>query len=150
MRGVFNILSPWKVILLFPLLFFFALSQSFAQDRTLRWDANTEPDLAGYKVYYGIESRHPDNPNAYSGTGALQGDSPIDITLAQDENLDPNIVEFTLTGLDDNKVYFFAVTAYDTEELESDYSNEVATYGGGGNGGCCFISTAAPGLFSGQ
>jgi len=106
MTGAFNILSPWKVILLFPLLFFFAVGQSYAQDRTLQWDANTDPDPAGYKVYYGIESRHPDNPNAYSGTGALQGDSPIDITLAQDENLDPNIVEFTLTGLDDNKVYF--------------------------------------------
>ena len=138
MRGVFNILSPWKVILLFPLLFFFAVSQSYALDVTLQWDANTESDLAGYKVYYGTESRYPSNPYPYNGTGATEGDSPIDVG---------NVTEFPL-HLPDGQAYLFAVTAYDTEGFESYYSNEVATYGSGGNGDGCFISTAAPSLIS--
>ncbi|MFW6181670.1 MAG: LamG-like jellyroll fold domain-containing protein, partial [Spirochaetota bacterium] len=37
----------------------------------LRWVRNKEPDIAGYRVYYGEESRF------YFGTGAAQGDSPF-------------------------------------------------------------------------
>jgi len=34
-----------------------------------------------------------------------------------------SIIEFQ--GLEDGHKYYFAVTAYDTEDLESDFSNEV-------------------------
>jgi hypothetical protein len=40
---------------------------------------------------------------------------------------DPNDPAYTLTGLDEGRGYFFAVTAYDDEGFESEYSNEAAT-----------------------
>lgn len=97
-------------------------STVFAMDVTLQWDANTEPDLAGYKIYYDMNSGHP-----YEGTGATEGDSPVTIILTQDENSDPNLVEFTIRGLPDSGTKYFAVTAYDDQGLESGYSNEVNT-----------------------
>jgi len=116
----------------------------YAMDVTLAWDANTEPDLGGYTIYYGTESGHP-----YDGGGALEGDSPVDILLDQDEDPDPSVVQFTLYDLPEG-TYFFAVTAFDTEGFESGYSNEASTadlggtsVGGGGGGGGCFVATAA-------
>ncbi len=106
---------------------------------TLAWDPNSEPDLAGYKVYYKTGA----SGSPYDGTGATEGDSPIDVG---------NVTEFTVDGLTDGVRYFFVITAHDTEGLESDYSNEVATSGhtssptssaGADEGGGCFICTAA-------
>src|SRR5436190_2253051 len=70
----------------------------------LAWDANTEPDLAGYKVYYG----------SASGTYTAN----IDVG---------NITTYTVTGLQDGLLYFFAVTAYVAAAPESGFSNEVST-----------------------
>jgi hypothetical protein len=139
-----SILSSSKTIFLFPLLFFLAVTQSYALDVTLGWDANTEPDLAGYKVYYKTGSSGP----PYNGTGANQGSSPVTVPIG--DLADADNPEYTLSGLSDSEVSFFVVTAYDTEGLESDYSNEVplapTLSGGGGDGGGCFIVTAAFGL----
>jgi len=121
---LFKTLYSWKLATLVAFLFFFTLNQSYAQDRTLQWDENTDPDLDGYKVYYGLESRYPANPDPYNASG-----SPIDVALGEDENLDPDIFEYTVTGLLDNEVYFFAVTAIDTDSLESGFSNEEMTLG---------------------
>jgi hypothetical protein len=65
---------------------------------------------------------------------------------------DQNFPEFTLTGLISGPTYYFAVTAFNTEDLESGYSNEVYAKdedsqggsepsNGGGGGDGCFIST---------
>jgi len=104
-------------------VFFFALSPSYAAVVTPGWDANTEPDLDGYKVYY-----KNDPSGAYDVcTDAQKGKSPITVSIVDgDPDFDPDNPEYILRGLDGNKVYFFVVTAYDTEELESNYSNEVA------------------------
>jgi len=96
------------------------LSSSYAAVVTLQWDANTEPDLDSYKIYYDRDSGEP-----YDGTDADQGPSPI--TLPVGDLPDPGNPEYSLTSLNDNETYFFVVTAYDTEDLESDYSNEVNT-----------------------
>jgi len=98
-----------------------------AMDVTLSWDANTESDLAGYKVYYDLDSGEP-----YHGTGGtLQNGtpspSPISMSLNQDENIDPDLVEFTVYNLPGVYIYYFAVKAIDDQGLESDYSNEVNT-----------------------
>jgi len=108
-------------------------------DVTLAWDPNSEPDLAGYRVYYKEAFSGP----PYNGSGATEGDSPIDVG---------NVTEFTVHGLTDGVTYFFVVTAYDTEGFESGYSNEVATNGhtpsptinsAEDEGAGCFICTAA-------
>lgn len=64
----------------------------------------------GYKVYYATHSGPP-----YDGTGAVQGNSPINVG---------NVIAYSLTGLPAN-VRYFIVTAYDTLGRESWYSNEV-------------------------
>jgi len=110
-----NILSICKVVLVSAVLALSFICTGYAMDVTLEWDANAEPDLAGYKVYYDTDSGHP-----YDGTEADEGNS------GQIE-VDEDTTFITLHGLPDSEVYFFVVTAYDTEGLESDYSNEVAT-----------------------
>jgi len=93
-----------------------ALSPTLAHSTevTLAWGPNIEPDLAGYKLYYKSGSSGP----PYNGTGATDGNSPVDVG---------NVTEFIVHGLTDGVTYFFVVTAYDTEDLESGYSNEVNT-----------------------
>jgi hypothetical protein len=74
-----------------------------AGDVTLAWDPNSEGNLAGYKIYYGTA------PGVYG--------TPITIGTQ---------ATYTVTGLPAG-TYYFAVTAYNTEGLESGYSNEVST-----------------------
>jgi len=88
----------------------------YAKDVTLEWDPNTEADLAGYKVYYKTGS----SGEPYDCTGAAEGDSPVNVG---------NVTTYTLHDLAEGVAYFFVVTAYDTEGLESDYSNEVTLSG---------------------
>lgn len=91
----------------------------FAEDITLQWDANTESDLKGYKLYYGSYSGAP-----YDGDDIEQGSSPITIDIEM-ETFDPSNPEITITNLDLSGYHYFALTAYNTEGLESDYSNEI-------------------------
>lgn len=74
-----------------------------AQSVTLAWDASTEPDLAGYRVYYGTAQR--------------QYSAHIDVG---------NVTTFTINDLADG-TYYFAATAYDAAGNESAFSNEVST-----------------------
>ena len=69
---------------------------------TLEWDPNSEPDLAGYKLHYGLASR------SY--------DTTIDVG---------NRTTYTITDLSVGETYYIAATAYNTSGLESGYSNEV-------------------------
>src|SRR4030042_17810 len=77
----------------------------FAAQIRLAWDANSEPDLAGYKVYYGTASR-------VYGT-------PMNVG---------NVTTYTVTGLTLGQTYYMAVTAFDnaTPANESGYSTEVS------------------------
>ncbi len=66
---------------------------------TLYWEAVNEQDVAGYLVYYG------ESPGNYMGTGAEEGDSPIDAG---------KVTKFTVSGLKNRKLYSFVVVAYDS------------------------------------
>jgi hypothetical protein len=74
-----------------------------ASELTLAWDPNAEPDLAGYNIYYGIQSGYYD--------------FVIDAG---------NVTQYTITGLEPETLYYIALTAYDTSNNESDFSNEVS------------------------
>jgi hypothetical protein len=123
--------------------FFFAIlsaamlfSSAYALDLELAWDPS-DSEVAGYKVYAGTASRS--------------------YTLSVDAG---NRTGYTLTGLEDGKTYYIALTAYNSEGVESDYSNEITSDGtpvpsdsapGGASsdegGGGCFIATAAYGSY---
>lgn len=103
-----------KMMLFLTVITMFAGGQALAKDFTLAWDANTEPDVAGYRIYY----KNSSSALPYDGTGASQGASPIDVGA--------NLTT-TLTGLAEGETYYFAVTAYDAQGLESTFSNIVAS-----------------------
>jgi hypothetical protein len=91
----------------------------YAADVTLAWTANAEPDLAGYYIYY----KSGTSGAPYNGTGVYEGDSPIKVPLGV--FADPANPEYTMHGLSDTEITFFVLTAYDTEDNESSFSNEV-------------------------
>ncbi len=109
-------------VLFIMFLFLFIYVVAFAADISLWWDANTESDLAGYNLYYKINSFGA----PYDGIGAYEGDSPVNIPLNILSDL--NNPEFTIYGLDAGYVYFLVLTAYDTANNESGFSNEVTTF----------------------
>jgi len=88
---------------------------TYAATVTLEWDLPSQDSdlVAGYLLYYGGDSGPP-----YEGTEANEGPSPIDVG---------NVTTFTVAGLDETRSHFFAVTAYNAEGVESDYSNEAST-----------------------
>jgi len=74
---------------------------------TFAWDASPDADLVGYRVYYGTSS----------GTYLQSPGAGIDVG---------NVLTKLVTGLTRGVTYFFAVTAYDSQGLEGDYSAEVS------------------------
>ncbi len=136
MKNLLGILYYRKTMLIIFALFFCLYNSGYAADITLKWGSNTEPDLAGYKIYYKkIFSGAP-----YDGVDIDQGPSPISLTTNDPDDpyyVDPDNPELLLTGLDDNDNYFLVVTAYDNEEPynESGFSNEVNTLSGSSSGG---------------
>ena len=70
---------------------------------TITWNANSEPDLAGYKVYHGTASQ------VY--------------TEVRDVG---NVTSYVWDGLLLGMTHYFAVTAYDTSNNESTFSAEVS------------------------
>jgi hypothetical protein len=102
MRSLRTKVGFFLTINIFTLFFLGYSTAVFAGDVFLSWNANTEPDLAGYKVRYGTAS------GSY-GTIINIGDQTT----------------YTVTGLGFG-TYYFAVTAYDTSGNESGFSNEVS------------------------
>jgi len=115
------------------ILFFLLLPATLqAGDVTLAWDPNSETNLAGYKLYYDSDA----DLEMYQGTGASEGDSPVIIYL--EDLADADLPTFTLTGLTNGQYYYFALTAFDSDGMESDFSDEVGTLvdvGGASNDG---------------
>lgn len=126
-----NVLLTLSVLLWFTSLYACALdiknkcdsTQVHAQEVTLTWDSHSGPGLAGYKIYYKTCDKYPRLGPPYNGTGIIEGDSPILVPLGKLK--DPDNPQFTIHGLDKTAIYFFAVTAYDSEGKESNYSKEI-------------------------
>jgi hypothetical protein len=76
----------------------------YAASLNLVWNANTEEDLSGYRVYYGEASS---NYEFYVDVG--------------------NVPEYKLDtlGLREEIIYYIAITAYDIYGNESDFSTEL-------------------------
>jgi hypothetical protein len=83
-------------------LFALPLQAANASQVMLGWVQSAGPDIAGYKVHYGT----------YSGIYEFT----VDVG---------NYTECSISGLVEGTTYYFAATAYNTQNMESDYSNEV-------------------------
>ncbi len=74
-----------------------------AQSLTLAWDPSPDAGVASYRVHFGTSSRsYSQITNAGAATTLI------------------------VTGLNTGTTYFFAVTAMGTNQLESDFSNEIS------------------------
>lgn len=74
---------------------------------TLMWDPVADPNIQGYKIYYGTASR------------SQAGSYPWSV------NTEGSTV-YTVADLQRGTTYYFAVTAYNASGLESEYSEEVS------------------------
>ncbi|MDH5740406.1 MAG: fibronectin type III domain-containing protein [Nitrospira sp.] len=75
----------------------------------LTWDASTDPNVSGYYIYYGRESSGEFGSCSYEASQAVEAPPA------------------TITELDPNTPYFFAISAYSGEDgdAQSPCSNEV-------------------------
>lgn len=78
---------------------------------TLSWNANTESDLAGYKIYYGSSPRTGDCP---------PGGYPQNIDVVGKE------ISYNISNLSIGKTYYFSITSYDVSGNESCFSPEMS------------------------
>ncbi len=122
-----NILKPSSNIKLFSIVAFFLLSGMIcisgiaqAASVTLTWQRNQEPDIAGYKIFYGTASHNYKNS----------------ITVNDRAN-QPLTRSYTVTGLQEGSTYYFAIKAFDLAGQQSDFSDEVSIKidGNSGDGG---------------
>lgn len=77
---------------------------AFSAQIQVTWNANTETDLAGYKVY--------------TGTAPGQYGAPITVTAPS----------YTFQEVTDKTTYYIAVSAFDTSGNESIKSEEVSVF----------------------
>lgn len=81
----------------------------------LSWSANTEPDLAGYKIYYGTSPRTDSCP---------AGGYADKIDVGKTDT--PDAPSYTIKNLAGGKTYYFSITSYDTSGNESCFSDEMS------------------------
>ena len=102
-RGSQGFSTYWRIgLLALSLLTLLSWPCPAAQSATLVWDANLEPDIAGYRVQYRTAS----------------GDSSGVFDVG-------NTTTFTVQNLVKGITYEFKVTAYNDASLEGQPSNEV-------------------------
>ena len=92
-----------KLFLAVVAFFFMCGMAQAASNVTFEWDANSESDLAGYRLHQGV-------------TNGVYDSVVADIPAGTETVILTNIPDGT---------YYWALIAYDTEGLESGYSNEV-------------------------
>lgn len=93
-----------KLLMSFILVVLLSFSV-FATGIEVTWNANTETDLAGYKVFYGTAS------GVYSDS--------VDVG---------KVLIYTITNVTQGKTYYVALKAYDTSGNLSGFSPEVFLY----------------------
>jgi len=105
------------LVLMVTVIFLLTASIAVAADVTFRWDANTETDLAKYKLY------QTDTPGQYTKAQVIGEGNLVAIMLLADI-ADPANPEYTLTDVADGQ-HYWVLTAADLTNNESGFSNEV-------------------------
>src|SRR5712671_1015069 len=85
------------------LIFVAAFQASGQSEVIVSWNPSVDGSTIGYRVYQGT------NSGAYTSVTTVG-----------------NLTEASFGGLQSGSTYYFAVTAYDTNSLESDFSSEIS------------------------
>ena len=101
-KVLFNLIQNLDCLVKLGILLFLYTTTVQAGQATLTWDASAESTLVGYRIHYGQASGN------YT--------SSIDVGLQ---------TTYTVSNLEDG-TYYFVVTAYDVNGIESDVSEEVS------------------------
>lgn len=109
-----NVLRLGLLVGLVGLVFFFTPHSAWAGSATVTWNANTEPDIAGYKIYYGTSPRTGTDPKVCTLCGYTANVNA------------GNVLTRTFNSLTDGQTHYFSVSAYDTSGNESVFSAEVS------------------------
>ena len=96
-------------------LFLVSNSAAYGANVILAWEPNDEPDLAGYILYSSPGAPGPDYD--YVATYPL-------------DSIDPDNPSCHIQRMESDVPYYFVVTAYDTNNNESGYSNEICVMNG--------------------
>ncbi len=102
-----------------------------AESLHLAWDASNDPAVVGYRVYYGDSSANSSTVNSSTSNSSTSKNSARYTKSVQVEGR--LTCSAVISGLEDGKTYFFAVTAFTADGKESAYSPEI-TYKAGGTG----------------
>ena len=97
-------------IILLLVCVFMSPTAASASSVDLSWGQNSEPNIVGYKIYYGTTT------DVYPNSVDIHNNVP--------DQTDGRI-HGTVTGLTDGTTYYFVCTAYNDQGSESDFSNEV-------------------------
>jgi len=95
------------------ILLCFTAHAARAIDLQFSWYPNSESDVIGYKIYYGLHSK------SYSDIVEI---------IPSSANQQNGRIYGTVPGLDESKTYYFAITAYSYQK-ESTHSPEVIYHG---------------------
>jgi hypothetical protein len=98
--------SGFKLVLIAASIFLLSLIMvpaALASQILIAWDPSTDPNVIGYKVYYGTSSRNYGPPQDIG-----------------------NATSYTVKGLSAGQTYYLSVTAYNSAKLESGFSAEVS------------------------
>jgi hypothetical protein len=91
------------------------------------WDRPSDIDVAGYSVYYGKHSEETPSSEESSSenSSAEESGSEEPDSCSRGESQAVESPSATITGLEPNTPYFFAIRAFNENESESLCSNEI-------------------------
>jgi hypothetical protein len=133
-KSAFFVLVLSGLLTLLFIILSLLVPAAHAGEVTVAWDPNPEPEVAGYKIYFGT--------------------TPGNYTVSLNAG---NITSMVISGLEAGLTYYFAAVAYDSLGNESGFSNEISyvvplaassdSSSSGGSKSGCFIATAAFGSY---
>jgi hypothetical protein len=102
-------------------------STSTGVTASLIWDRPTDINVAGYQIFYGKRSSEEPNPEELidEGAGSEELGSEQSRACSHGESHAVEASPATITGLEPNTEYVFAIRAFNENESESLCSNEI-------------------------
>lgn len=102
-KHFFRFNTVFILVIFFALFFAGVFSKTaLAGTAVLNWNANSESDLAGYKIYYDTASHSGTCPSGYANSQSVG-----------------KVTTYTFSSLPEGHQYYFQLTALDTSNNES-------------------------------